>query len=460
MMGKQDAINPHLQDCVVYLSITSEEFLKLCRATFRPEHMPTVYGQFILRLCFAYWDQFRTAPSDHFHDELVRQIKTLPEEDRGQLSAYVRRIQSMRVPNFQYVISRLSDYIRRREMELAAVDFAEMIARGEIDEAQDLMLNALKSGIHQVDVGIDYLRAQMPRRARPDYNQALMTTGISELDKIVKGYRRKQFIVFLGAPKGMKTWCLCHLARTALLHGLNVVHISHEMDDEEMETRYDQMIGSMVNGESKEVKFTFFDRKTGEMDRTTEVRPSVNDWKAAMTARQKIRRFGGRLFIKKYPMGTATMRDVDRYLHYLELTEGVAADVIINDYADIMAPLDARADYRHQINQTYVYHKRIADERNALMVTVSQCKADAIGRSRMTRKDFAEDIRKIANVDVGFGIAQSEEDEAEGLALLHVLASRTSMSGSVLIGPALEMGQFAVWSAPINARPTEGDITH
>ena len=447
--SEKENISAHIQDCIVFLAITSKEFLKSIRLSLPVNFLSSKYAAKSVELCYSYWDNFNDPPLDHFYDEVQKSVSNLDENERSLFIQYIKRIQDMRPPNLLYVLSQLSTYIQRRELEKAVINAAEFIQHNQLTEAENILYKALKAGIHRVDTGLDFLRSNVPMRASGEYQHYLMSTGIAKLDDHVGGYKRGQFIVFLGNPKGLKTWSLIHLAKTAMIHGLNVVHISHEMGEEEMEDRYDMMLGAMVSQpEPRKVEYNFYNGNEIEMAESE--RPSIHDWKAAIRNRQKLRRHGGRLFIKKFPMGSATMLEVDRYLHYLELTERIQIDVVINDYADIMAPIDGKKELRHQINDSYMYHKRIADERNCLVVTASQTNRNAIGNSKLTGKDFAEDIRKMANVDLGIAIARTEEDVEDGIATLHVIASRSSgMYASVLIGSVIEMGQFAVWSAPI-----------
>ena len=119
--------------------------------------------------------------------------------------------------------------------------------------------------------------------------------------------------------------------------------------------------------------------------------------------------------------------EVDRLLSYLERYESFIPDVFVNDYADIMAPSPGmeRKDERHILNDLYIRHKRLADERNILVITASQLNA-AGGKKRLVDRDnFANDIRKAANVDSAFAICQTEAQERANRGNLMVLLNRT-----------------------------------
>src|SRR5690606_13634892 len=86
-----------------------------------------------------------------------------------------------------------------------------------------------------------------------------------------------------------------------------------------------------------------------------EIRPSIFDDAAVAKTRQRVSRLGGRIIIKKYPMGTCSMSELNRYLNYLERYENFIPDLIINDYADLMEEVVSQeASPRQGINQVYI----------------------------------------------------------------------------------------------------------
>ena len=175
---------------------------------------------------------------------------------------------------------------------------------------------------------------------------------------------------------------------------------------------------------------------------------SVLDKSAVRKIRGNVARLGGRLIVKKYPMGTCSMDELFRYLDYLEAYENFIPDILINDYADIMKL--SEGDLRHGLNEIYIAHKGLADERSMLVVTVSQVVVK--GRSgKIAGRHLSEDARKWGNIDKGFAINQSEKQHEKGLAEIHVFANRSGYQGSrCIIGQSLDTGQFCLWSKEID----------
>ncbi len=442
-------INAHLQDCILRLAIENEDFIKLVRPVLDPSMLTSRIPAELYQLCVSYYDIYQRPPADHFHDETVRLVLQKDENERQYYADYINKIKDMASPDPAYVLGRINDFIKARKFEQAAIKFAELTQQGEFARAENLMTETFRSGIVSTDLGLDYLNnTSLPLREDPDSNKFLMTTGIKPLDRVIGGFKRGQLICWMGGYKGKKSWACCHTGRVALMHGLTVVHVSHEMTTEEIETRYDMMFGGL-SSEANPAPLTLTVYEDKKFKEITIQPDSINNWEKVKQARANIKRFGGRLFIKKYPMGLVNMREIESYLHHLEMN-GIYADVLINDYADIMAPLDTRKELRHQLNETYIYHKRLADERNMLVITASQVPNSAVRSPHISIKDFAEDRRKAGNVDMALAICQTEEQEEDNIAVIMVVANRSGPQGyRCMVGAVPAIGQLALFAAPI-----------
>lgn len=418
-------LSPHIQDAISLLAITQTDFLKIIRLQLRPDLLPSFVLHAVISTCYRYYDVTKEAPRDHFIDALEDYVREFTEDKQRIIFEYVDRVSQMQQPNKEYITSRLSDYIRSREFEVAALEFVRLVEEKKFDNAQKLMFSALRAGIEQQDLGCDYFNnfESMYR----DYDDLfMMPLGIPHLDEIRGGIMRKEFVVGLGGYKGKKTWFATHIGKTALLNGLNVCHITHEVSQEEMEERYDRDVGGIcrMKYKGKPIPYYRYNPRKQNTDAEMIIVPCIDNTVERKKARARLLSFGGRIFIKKFPMYQSSMTDVERYLDRLEVYENFHPDLLINDYADIMAPLNSRVQKRDQLNETYMYHKRLADERNMAVLTLSQATRSAIRAKRLKMGDFAEDIRKLANVDTAYGICQTTKQAKTSLATVYVIAAR------------------------------------
>ncbi len=449
----QSVINQHIQDCFVHLVVTNSEFLKLVRTAIPYEYFTSDVTATIIRISYEYYDQFKVAPENHLHDELVRRIQKKDSEDRKLYFNYIKRIAEMETPNVEYVLKTISDFVRARTFEEAAVDFVKMVEKGKFEEARTLMHQALRAGVEKENVGLEYFSSDNPTYYQKGFEEVMLPTGVEKLDILLKGgIRRGWFVCTLGGLKGRKSWFLVHLGKQALLKGMSVLHISHEMEVEEIEERYDRSLGGLTgsrDGESTETLIQEMDEKGQLIKEKRIMAPSAYYPKAVKKVRKIWRKMGGRLIIKKYPMGICTMSEIDRYLNYLETYYNFIPDLLINDYADIMSiPANNRREY---INQIYIDHKRVADERNITVVTVSQTNRAALLKAKLHQSDFAEDIRKLANVDLALAISSDEGQRQKNEMRVWILGGRSVQDGrGCIVKQNLDIGQFCTdsWFPP------------
>lgn len=440
-------LTQHIQNSFLRLAITDGDFLRLTTGRISPEFFTSRITQNVAKICFNYFERFAEAPQDHFHDELVDFLKLKPDEEADEYVQYIKKIQKMPPPNREYILRRVGDFVKARKLEIALVEAADATAEGNIEEAHNLLYEMLRSGIPEEDAGLDYLRDHMGihQREREHY---LMPTGIKALDRLIGGFQRGQLLVTLGGYKAGKSWAMCHLSRTALLHGLSVLHISHELSLRETELRFDMMFsarGCKKIGE--QVRYMKFDENTGELtDRKRKIK-SVYDKEVVAAARKRVLKFGGRLRVKKYPMGQCAPSEIERYLNYLEQYEGFVPDVCIIDYLDAMNLSGYGKELRHQLNSVYVWAKGLADERNILVATVSQVVRNALQKRYVSPKDVAEDIRKVGNCDLMLAIGRGEEDVKTNLAGMNVVANRSgNQDCHCTFSLCYDIGQFCLSS--------------
>lgn len=442
-MAERQGLSAHIQDSIAFLAITSTPFLKLVRNFVKPDILSSDAVYWVVKSCYQYYDLAKEAPGDHICDVLDDQIRGLNESKRELVYHFLDRVSTMKAPNFDYVISKLNAFVKTREFELGAVEFVKLVDKQRFNEAELLMYTILRRGIEREERGYKYTTDPLLRVE--DEEDILVGMGVKDFDALRK-FHRSELLVLLGGYKGKKSFCATHIGIQGLLHGLNVLHVSHENSKLETLDRYDRGIGSLLKraDSSGDVEIRYIDESTGKLRTTTEWRPSVSDPEAQSKARKTIRRFGGELYVQKYPMYQCTVEELERYMDYLERFEDFVPDILINDYPDIMLPSDPRAATRDTLNHMYMVHKRWADERRMLVVVVSQARREAIRAKRLSQKDFAEDIRKLGNCDTAVGVCQTDTQSSAGLASLYIIGARKGIDNCGCgIVQNLDIGQFA-----------------
>jgi hypothetical protein len=118
------------------------------------------------------------------------------------------------------------------------------------------------------------------------------------------------------------------------------------------------------------------------------------------------------------PSGSLSTEDMRRVLDEWENQDDFVPDVIVTDYADIMA--SPEREYRHKQDGIWRGLRGISQERHSLVITATQADARSYGQSILNLSNFSEDKRKYAHVTAMFGLNQDPKGREKQLGILRV----------------------------------------
>lgn len=223
-------------------------------------------------------------------------------------------------------------------------------------------------------------------------------TFLDGLNKLTSsgGFESPELVIFMGKPKGGKTTVLINLVKNYLLDGLNVYYADGENGKIKILTRLHQ---SMCNLTKPQIL-------TGEYDAFIS--------EAIMWYGMR----GGDMEINTFPANQHSMRDVAAHLDELQDVDGWVPDVFASDYPDLYVANDVskRKDKRINIQNVYHDHISLLNERKMFGLGLTQVKQSALEKDTFTLDDADEDFGKSKNVHAMFGINQTEDEEAMGIA--------------------------------------------
>ena len=441
-------LTKHVQNSIVYLLVTDTDFCKIAASQIPLEVFTSEVVRKIAEICVNYFNDYKEAPRKHFNDILLNNISDYAPEKKELYLEYLTSLNELDEPNKEYIINRLNPFIRHAIYEKGLLDIADCISEGDYTSADIFMHNMLNTGIKKPEDDFFYLENYDGVYHREDEEVYDMKTGIDALDYLIGGYKKKQLIVKIGGYKGYKTFSLLHDAVQALRQGKNVIFFSHEVTKEEIELRLDMMISSRSSRRIGEIETVpYYDVTTDKMLTRDFERRSVYEKEPVIKARKALGRMGGRFIIKKYPMGTCSLQEMESYLNYLEDFHGFTPDLIITDYVEIMDISNLANDSRDRINQAYIRLKGMADERNSIVMTASQVTTAVLQREKITMRDLAEDRRKSGNVDLAIAISSNSEKDRNHIGRLSIVAGRSVEDGtSCSFSHCIPCGQFHVSS--------------
>ncbi len=149
------------------------------------------------------------------------------------------------------------------------------------------------------------------------------------------------------------------------------------------------------------------------------------------------------LRIASFPAHSITISELEKEIDHLKDKEGFIPDVIVIDYADLLAP-EVKGDHRNVIDDIWKNLRRIAEERDCLVVTGSQSNRSSMEKAKIDEWDTAEDIRKLAHVTLMMVLDQTPKEKEVGvmrIGLLEHRFKRFNKRTQLLILQQLDIGQ-------------------
>ena len=195
---------------------------------------------------------------------------------------------------------------------------------------------------------------------------------------------------------------LVQMGAEALRVGKNVVHYTFELSETAVGLRYDS---NLCNIPSSDV-----------IDRKEEV---IDFYKNNSL---------GRLIIKEYPTGTASVQSLRNHIEKL-LLKSFVPSVIVIDYADIMKSSRKFDSLRHELKLVYEELRNLAMDLNVPIWTASQANRDASNSDIVGLENMSEAYGKAMVADVVLSISRKPNEKATGAGRIFVAKNRAGRDG-------------------------------
>lgn len=202
---------------------------------------------------------------------------------------------------------------------------------------------------------------------------------------------------------------LCNDATTFCRMGKNVIYITCEMSDRKI---------------IKRIGANMLDIELKDYNRIASDQRLMFDKIQAFRSKQLTPL--GRLFVKEYPTGSATVIDIENYMKKIQEKHGIKIDVLVIDYINIMR------NYRcSDASNTYIYIKTLAEDlrglavkHELLVITATQINRSGFDTSDITVANMSESTGLLNTADQGYGIIQDATMRASKTYNLKILKIR------------------------------------
>ena len=130
-------------------------------------------------------------------------------------------------------------------------------------------------------------------------------------------------------------------------------------------------------------------------------------------------------YLSIHPNSSISVNGIKTTLKEWEQEDGWTPDVIVIDYADILAPpISGKYDTRDEINATWKLLSAMRLELHCLIVTATQADAASYTKTTIDRTNFSEDKRKNAHVTGMIGINMKWDEKEKQVCRLNWIEVR------------------------------------
>jgi replicative DNA helicase len=281
------------------------------------------------------------------------------------------------------------------------IQSVSLLKSSSFDEISKVINDALKLGSDS-DFGYDYIQDFEKRfeiKARDP-----VTTGWDDIDSLCKGGLGKGELGVIIAPTGAgKSMVLVHLGSQALKLGKTVVHYTLELQDTSIGIRYDSCLTGVGLSELHSFKEMIY---------------------------EKVQEIDGRLIIKEYPTKSASTQTIKNHLEKLKQKD-IKVDMIIVDYGDLLKPVKATREKRHDLETIYEELRAIAQENKCPVWTASQTNRSGLNAEVITMESISEAYSKCFVSDFIISVSRTIDDKNNNTGRVFVAKNRFGPDGII-----------------------------
>ena len=396
------AYGKKFQENVAQLMLEDRPFCDQIEEVLDLEFFDSTYIRAFVGIILDYRAKYGSHPhSATLATEVKRGNKDFDKAVNKQVRDFTVRMATDDVKDRQYVKDQAIDFCKKQCLKKAILESANLVKKGDYDSITKIINEALSRGNDQnfghdwyVDIDHRYLK----KSRKP------ITTGWPRMDEITKGGIGAKELAVVIAPTGAgKSMVLVHLGAQALKLGKKVVHYTLELADTVVGLRYDSCLSKV---DLKDI-----------MDSKEIVKERIAD-------------VAGKLIIKEYPTKSASTKSIKNHLEKLK-KQNIMPDVVIVDYADLLRPISAKAEKRHDLEGIYEELRGMATEFECAFITASQTNRGGLNAEVITMESISEAFNKCFVADFIFSLSRTPQDKQANSGRIFIAKNRNGPDGLV-----------------------------
>jgi replicative DNA helicase len=370
-----------------------------------PSYFDVKYLGFLCESYFKYFEKYKCFPTLQLLITIVKEQFQNNTDTvlRDQIVEYLTRMKTNPdLGDIEYVKDKSLEFCKRQVFKEALEKSVQMIQTENYDSVLGIMKDAIAAGL-PASQGHDFFEDMEARFVK--VNRQACPTGLRRLDEkdILRGGLGRGEIGVLAAPTGVgKSHFLVAMGANAMRHGKNVVHYTFELTETDVGVRYDSNLCDIPSNE-------------------------VLERKEEVIAKYKEMQLG-RLVIKEYPTGTATVNTIRTHIEKLSL-KGFVPSLIVVDYADVMRSSRKMESLRHELKLVYEELRNLAMDLGIPVWTASQANRDASNSEVVGLENMSEAYGKAMVADIVLSLSRKPTEKSLGTGRLFVAKNRAGRDG-------------------------------
>jgi len=397
-----------IQRGILYLLKSDKDFYNQIVNLVQPDYFEYPAHSNIFTSVKDYHEKYHKLPTDDF---IVQEIKKKKSESEA-LSDYtdelyrINNLDTSSTDNPDYFLDLIESFAKKEAMKKAILDCVVLVKEGKVEETEAVVRKALTVS-RDVDTGQDYFTNVTDRwkRMLDTSRKVKYRTFIPSITNALEGGLGCKELSMVVAPPGVgKSLFLVNQAVESMMEGRKVLYVSLEMSEDKSAQRFDSVMTLLPQ-------------------RSLPVDPTAITERLEMFSNEFP---DGRLVIKEFPTGCATVNTIRSLLVQLKNYEDFEPDVLVVDYLELLrATQEGMAEYQAQ--------QRIAEElrglavqNNFLVWTATQTNRQGRLVKLITDAELGDSYGKIRTCDFAVSLNQTEQEFDEGVMRLYVMKSRNS----------------------------------
>ena len=381
--------------------ISDRAFLERIIDILSPDYFEIDAHKWVIKFIMEYFPKYREIPTmEVFAVEIQKMSDCVMQASvKDQVKSAYKQISST---DIVYVKEQFLEFCKNQKLRKAIWDAQLYLNAGNYDGIWHVINEASRAGLER-NLGHDYF-SDIDKRMS-DAARETIKTNWDLIDTHLDGGLGKGELGFVVAPAGSgKSWFLARLGAEAMKQGKNVMHFTMELNEKYVGLRYDACFTGIA---FQEVRKNI---------------PQVKD---------VISKIPGKLFIKYFPLKTASAATLKMHVERLQLIMGITIDLMIVDYADILRPfmMDKNSNSYSEAGNVYEELRSVLGELQIPGWTASQSNRGAHEEEIIQAGNVADSYRKIMTGDFILSLSRRMEDKLAGTGRVYIMKNRFGPDG-------------------------------